>query len=408
MKKFIRKLVADIKFSDVGEGRRLDSDTTPSTSNVSNAPVPRRPPTQDSRTAGAAALARMEASNNKMNPTMRAQKEQMRREVVKSAGRPAPAPVVQREPEVISQMGLRLLCPLCSASFTKQAVYEHIEECLVTQLDLEPLKTTCIMIHAMNKDQDLLNTGVNTLVRYVENLINNPEDDKFKKIRVQNKAFQTRIMPLVGGVEYLELVGYTLITDEGDSSEQYYIMLDTPPIEHMTRCNDELKKGSKLTPTLDRDIKVLQQATGARHFEVSSDFYKLTKEDLMKSQKDREREVQQNSQLRTSAMRERDAGVGMRIYHYTVIRIKFPDGIYLQGTFSAHDNVENLFLFVEKAMRHTIKFSLITAGCPPLKRDRSTLKVAGLVPTATLNLATVERAEYTLLNDEMVCRISES
>ena len=122
----------------------------------------------------------------------------------------------------------------------------------------------------------------------------------------------------------------------------------------------------------------------------------------------REREVQQNSQLRTSAMRERDAGVGMRIYHYTVIRIKFPDGIYLQGTFSAHDNVENLFLFVEKAMRHTIKFSLITAGCPPLKRDKSTLKVAGLVPTATLNLTTVERAEYTLLNDEMVCRISES
>jgi len=224
-----------------------------------------------------------------MNPTMRAQKEQMRREMVKSAGstKPAPAPVVQREPEVISQMGLRLLCPLCSASFTKQAVYEHIEECLVTQLDLEPLKTTCIMIHAMNKDPELLNTGVNTLVRYVENLINNPEDEKFKKIRVQNKAFQTRIVPLVGGVEYLELVGYTLITDEGDSSEQYYIMLDTPPIEHMTRCNDELKKGSKLTPTLDRDIKVLQQATGARHFEVSSDFYKLTKEDLMKSQKDR-------------------------------------------------------------------------------------------------------------------------
>ena len=51
----------------------------------------------------------------------------------------------------------------------------------------------------------------------MENLINNPEDEKFKKIRVQNKAFQTRIVPLVGGVEYLELVGYTLITDEGNS-----------------------------------------------------------------------------------------------------------------------------------------------------------------------------------------------
>lgn len=168
MKKFIRKLVADIKFSDVGEGRRLDSDT-PTTSAVSNVPAPRRPPTADSRTAGAAALARMEASNNKMNSTMRAQKEQMRKEVVrqKSTGSVTPLPVAapEREPEVIGQMGLRLLCPLCSASYPKQAVYEHIEECLITQLDLEPLKTTCVMIHAMNKDQALLDTGVNTLVR---------------------------------------------------------------------------------------------------------------------------------------------------------------------------------------------------------------------------------------------------
>ena len=45
----------------------------------------------------------------------------------------------------------------------------------------------------------------------------------------------------------------------------------------------------------------------------------------------RAEEAERGDMLRTKAMRDRDAGVGMRIYHYTIIRIRFPDGILLQG-----------------------------------------------------------------------------
>ena len=45
----------------------------------------------------------------------------------------------------------------------------------------------------------------------------------------------------------------------------------------------------------------------------------------------RAEEAERGDLMRTKAMRDKDAGVGMRIYHYSIIRIRFPDGLYLQG-----------------------------------------------------------------------------
>ena len=40
-------------------------------------------------------------------------------------------------------------------------------------------------------------------------------------------------------------------------------------------------------------------------------------------------EVERNAQLRTRAMREREATT--RVYRFTLLRVKFPDGFILQG-----------------------------------------------------------------------------
>lgn len=70
------------------------------------------------------------------------------------------------------------------------------------------------MIHTLNRDEELLAVGIKTLVFFVQNVIKNPGEEKFKKIRVKNAGVQKKIMPLVGGVEFLELVGFTRIDDE--------------------------------------------------------------------------------------------------------------------------------------------------------------------------------------------------
>ena len=89
-------------------------------------------------------------------------------------------------------------------------------------------------------------------------------------------------------------------------------------------------------------------------------------------------------------------------YNYIITNVT-----QLSGTFSAHDRVESVFKFVESALRHPIQFSLVTPGTPPLSRDNTLLKAAGLVPSGVMNLSTSQKSEFTLLSDELVCKLAD-
>ena len=81
MKKFIKKIVSDVKFSDAGQGHKLNEEPAPS-SRPPTRPVsaPRRPPSEESQSAGAAALARIEAANNKQGHAFKARQLEMKRQ----------------------------------------------------------------------------------------------------------------------------------------------------------------------------------------------------------------------------------------------------------------------------------------------------------------------------------------
>ena len=64
-------------------------------------------------------------------------------------------------------------------------------------------------------------------------------------------------------------------------------MLETPTMEHLNLCIETLQNSKKATPTLDRDVTVLQPSASLQRYELSSDFYRVTKEDLLAEQKRR-------------------------------------------------------------------------------------------------------------------------
>lgn len=57
-------------------------------------------------------------------------------------------------------------------------------------------------------------TAVKTLLVYVKNLLEKPEDEKFRTINLENQAFRKRVASLVGGVAFLKALGYE--KDEAD------------------------------------------------------------------------------------------------------------------------------------------------------------------------------------------------
>ncbi|KAI9196646.1 hypothetical protein LWI28_025718 [Acer negundo] len=63
-----------------------------------------------------------------------------------------------------------------------------------------------------HKDDDAkVKRAFQTLLTYVGNVAKNPNEEKFRKIRLNNQTFQDRVGALTGGIEFLELCGFEKI-----------------------------------------------------------------------------------------------------------------------------------------------------------------------------------------------------
>merc|ERR1712150_347183 len=107
----------------------------------------------------------------------------------------------------------------------------------------------------------------------------------------------------------------------------------------------------------------------------------------MGEQKARTEAVEQQGMLRTKAMREREELREKRKYRYTLIRIRFPDGLVLQGTFSVYEKFCTIVEFVTEALEYPLPFVLFDAGKGIIDSEQSnqkTLLELGLIPSAIL------------------------
>lgn len=71
--------------------------------------------------------------------------------------------------------------------------------------------------------------------------------------------------------------------------------------------------------------------------------------------------IESASILKTKAMREREELRYIQRYKFALIRIRFPDGVYLQGTFNVYEKLEQIYAFVQSCLKNeTLEFRLIT------------------------------------------------
>eukprot|EP01070_Trichotokara_eunicae_P007010 Trichotokara_eunicae@DN5242_c0_g2_i1.p1 len=69
-----------------------------------------------------------------------------------------------------------------------------------------------------NEDPAAVVTCLKTLNVYLKNAKENPTELKFLSIRKENKAFATRVAPLIGCIEFLNCVGFKEKTIAGGES----------------------------------------------------------------------------------------------------------------------------------------------------------------------------------------------
>ncbi|XP_050365832.1 uncharacterized protein LOC126784409 isoform X2 [Argentina anserina] len=76
-----------------------------------------------------------------------------------------------------------------------------------------------------------------TLLTYVGNVAKNPDQEKFRKIRLSNPSFLDRVGSLIGGIQFLELCGF----ERTEAGEFLYLARDKVDMATLYSAASELK-----------------------------------------------------------------------------------------------------------------------------------------------------------------------
>nr|XP_023699902.1 UBX domain-containing protein 6 isoform X1 [Paramormyrops kingsleyae] len=408
MKKFFEDIKKDIKFKSAGPGKKLNEDSSSSNPPVvqSSAPAkPRHAVTEGAQRAGAAALARIE-QQQQYRPRLQTSQDAIRNQVKKELEAEAavvagekPSTDIEgtnipvKDTECLSVSGVYFKCPLTDGVFKKNEREPRIKEAILMHFANDPVQASIMMIHTFNKDREKVKAAVEIICRYLDNICKNPEEEKFRKIKVSNKIFQEKVSCMEGCQEFLQAAGFefkNLPLEGKEGTEEFLVLVEqtSSELEKLTQTKDQLQKGEPLRAQLERQPQAFRPSPNATRFELPMDFYNLTAEELKREQQLRMETAERNAMLRTKAMRERDEQRERRKYNYTLLRVRFPDGNILQGTFLAREPVAALYEFVRESLVDGWQpFELMAPGGQKLKDDETLLNECNLVPAALLTFS---------------------
>merc|ERR1719500_2591168 len=124
---------------------------------------------------------------------------------------------------------------------------------------------------------------------------------------------------------------------------------------------DTLQGAEPVAAELDRNLTVLAPSQKIKR-ELPADFFNLTKEEFIAEQESRKDQVERESMLRTKAMRDKEEARAKRKYKYCLIRVRFPDGWILQGTFGVYEPVSAVSEFVLGCLSTPLPHILADSG----------------------------------------------
>lgn len=406
LKKFFAK--QKVKFGAAGPGRKLNSEgPAPSSSKSSSGssskdvyvPPKRKDLSNEAKAAANAALARIEGRDKKeFNTSLAAIQAQVRRELEAerkakeqaeqgaAAAGDSSSGLSEDERKDLAVQGVYFRCPLISEEVLARKEWKvKIKEFLYEQLQHEKGLSACLIIYNCNT-KEKLEPGVEMLIKCLENIVNHPSEEKYKKIRMTNRMFCEKIKVCEGALELLHSAGFVEITID----DEPYLIWSEENIEPETTLEsliEALKCSEPFHLELDRNIQVLLPSQ-VRKTTLPPDFFRISPEEIKREQQLRSEALEQAQILKTKAMREKEELRIINRYKFSLIRVRFPNGVYLQGTFNVYEKLSQVYEFVQSCLMHeAAEFALISpTGQRHSDEDHDkSLYDLRLVPTIVFN-----------------------
>lgn len=312
-------------------------------------------------------------------------------------------------------------CPVCGSGFgSEDEVSTHIDTCLSSEVnnlgveskvEVKSEVEACVSVYVSGKPSD---GSVEVVMKLLKNIVKEPANAKFRKIRMGNPKIKEAIGDVVGGVELLEFVGFELKEEGGEiwavmdvpSDEQLAILknvaslLEPKKIEELA---SQVKTTEPVEPKkIDRQIKVFFSVpeSVAAKIVLPDSFFNLSHEELRREAEMKRKKLEESKLLIPKSYREKQAKAARKRYTKSIIRIQFPDGVLLQGVFLPSERTSALYEFVSSALKEpSLEFELlhpvlvkrrVIPHFPAPGKRAITLEEEDLIPSALLKFKPIE------------------
>lgn len=412
------------KFTGIGPGHKLTDDASSSASGSTSSsskkpsadayvPPKRSELSSASQRARDAALNRMGGSSSRKDPVefntslaairaqakreLQAEQEERGRQQQQNEKSSEEAVSTTKTDSSSSSSGVYFRCPLVSDEVLSKLEWQgRIKEFLYEQLNYEEKGLTSCLIIVNCNVRERAEACKEIITKYVENIVNHPTEEKYRKIRKGNRIFVEKVRDVEGALDLLRAAGFV---EQTVDEEELLIWMpkEVTEGEKEKTLEEEIGDLKELLSALadaeviplevDRNLQVLLPSQ-ARRLDLPEDFYRVSAEEMKREQRMRADALEQSQILKTKAMREREEARALTMYRYAFIRVRFPDGIYVQGTFSVRETLGAVYEFVQACLKHEeVRFGLTgPAGVklPRVEDQERTLLELKLVPNVNL------------------------
>ncbi|GAQ89562.1 UBX domain-containing protein 6 [Klebsormidium nitens] len=233
------------------------------------------------------------------------------------------------------------------------------------------------------------------LSRLLGNIVANPSNEKFRRVRLSNPKIAETVGKAPGGIDLLQAVGFEIreeedadgkkepwavlgsaspevlegvksgldLLDRGLASQPIRItpgsLVKKPEVLEQERLRAEQERAQRkqepeVVKPLDRQLKVFLPASEntAARIEVPDTFYKLSPSEVRAEAAARKKALENSQLLIPKSFREKQAQQARENFKAAMIRVQFPDGMVLQGVFSPMEATTAIYEFVAEALKN--------------------------------------------------------
>lgn len=120
---------------------------------------------------------------------------------------------------------------------------------------------------------------IKLLVTYAENIIRNKDEEKYRKIRLTNKTFVEKVLPIKGAVEFLESVGFIKTKLIHQNQEEDFLVFPENCLDNLALVQstvDDLQSAERIQLVLDRNVQVLLPSQASKQVSLPPEFFVMS------------------------------------------------------------------------------------------------------------------------------------